>query len=224
MSEGYIICPQCGSSLNEEQPKPFGSTARCEYSCGNIVEVVLNNAEDVVTDHKICKNKIEWDNILVPFSGEFDESAKLIDDRFFGWIELSFYRHIHRKKWANKFQGKPCTDKEFLDKYFKDKDSYLQAVKDVEEMNFYASSAKEVFTKVYEDWIGEVAIEKIEDKIIESQGEEVQRIIYRVITAESGKYEGGYIVESNPIGGSDKSRDFYHRNILDIIIEKEKQQ
>jgi hypothetical protein len=223
--EGYIICPQCGSSLNDEQPNPVGVNVTVEYSCGNKVDVVRGDkVDDVITDHKICKTRIDWENILVPFSGEFDESAKLIDERFFGWTELQFYRDIHRKKWANKHQGKSCTDPEFLDKYFSDKEGYLKSVKMVEDMNFYNTSPKETFTKDYEDWIGEVTIEKVEEKIIERHGEEIKRLIYRVITAESEQYEGGYIVEHNPIGGADKSRDFYHRNILDIIIEKEKVQ
>lgn len=220
--EGYIVCPQCGSNVKEEQIEQPNNSFFVEYSCGNKISVTIDKVGDVITDYKLCNNKIDWENILIPFAGEFDESAKLIDERFFGWTELQFYRNMHRKKWTNKHQGKQCTNKEFLDKYFADKESYLRAVKNLEKMNLNSISASEVITKVYEDWIGEVVVEKIEEKTFESHGEEMQRIIYRVITADSAEYEGGYIVENNPIDGADNSRDFYSRDILDIIIKKEK--
>lgn len=181
------------------------------FACGNI------STSEVFSD--TCKYKIDWDSILISYGEEFDNSAKLVDERFFGWLELQFYKSHHQDGWYNYNIGKSCTDQEFLDAYFSGKELYLKLVKETNSL--YLIPADKIIEKEYvgDFWLGKVSVQEIHNSIENG----VETILYKVVAAEdSNDLIGGYVVETNPIGGGDEGKYFYDRKILDIIIRKER--
>ncbi|MEK6829864.1 MAG: hypothetical protein AABY15_07125 [Nanoarchaeota archaeon] len=211
-SETYI-CPICGTGNFEDISQ---NPHEVMFDCGNIISINETSQESSDT----CSNKIEWDKVLVPYGDEFDESAKLIDDRFFGWIELQFYKSYHQEGWQNHNFGNTCTDKKFVDRYFDNKEIYLRDVRKMNSSPLYVTPGGQVIEKEYvgDFWLGKVSVQEVY-KFVEDGFE---TIIYKVVASEDDPLIiGGYVVEKNQLGGGDCQRDFYERKILDIIIRKE---
>lgn len=218
---GKELCPHCGSKQYTQQPVSHRQSQDVFYECGNAMTFDFGERGELLlqTDHGGCKNKVEWENILVPYGEEFDNNAKNIDKRFFGWIEYLLFFNHHGVGWKNKYPQRACTDKEFVDKYFDNKEQYLASVKSINENPIYANPIyTPIVTKDYPDWIGPVSMQEV--KRFTTDG--VETLIFRVISSEWNQDKvGGYVVERNPIGGGDQGRDFYRREILDIIIKEE---
>ncbi len=214
------LCPHCGSKQCSEQPSSHRQSQVIFYECGNSITFNFGEHSELISheDHADCHNKIDWTNILEPYNEEYDGDAKLIDERFFGWIELQFYQTYHKIGWKNKHEGKNCNDKEFLNKYFLNKEIYLRDVRNDNENITNQHIVQNIVSKDYEDWIGPVTLEEIHKSI----DDDVETIVYMILSADwSPKYAGGYVVERNPIGGGDQGRDLYERGILDIIKSNE---
>ncbi len=218
---GKELCPHCGAKQYPQQPGSHRQSQDVFYECGNVMTFDFGEMGELKlqVDHGGCKNKIEWENILVPYGEEFDDNAKKIDDRFFGWIEYLLFLNYHGIGWKNKYQNRTCTEKEFLDEYFENKEQYLASVKSANDNPVYTNPiGTPITTKDYPDWIGPVSMQEVKKFTIDG----VETLIFRVISSEfDQKYVGGYVVEKIPIGGGDQERSFYYREILDIIIEKE---
>lgn len=218
---GIELCPHCGSKQYSKQPNSHRQSQVIFYECGNSITFNFGEHSELISheDHADCHNKIDWTNILEPYNEEYDGDAKLVDERFFGWVELQFYQTYHGIGWKNKHAGKNCNEKEFLDKYFLNKEIYLRDVRSDNENVANQHMIQNIVSKDYQDWIGPVTMSEIHKSV--SDG--VETIVYMILSSEwSPEYAGGYVVERNPIGGGDQGRDLYERSILDIIIESEK--
>lgn len=218
---GKELCPHCGSKQFERQPDSHRQSQDIFYECGNSITFAFGVHGETTSeiDHGGCKNKIEWSNILVAYAEDFDKVAKDTDDRFYGWIEYQFYINYHGIGWKNKYFNRNCTELEFLDEYFQNKELYLAKVVEINNNSIYANQGYSLVTKDYYDWIGPVTLREVN----RSATDDVERIIYKVVASEwSDEYINGYVVERNPIGGGDESRNFYDREVLDIIFEEGK--
>jgi hypothetical protein len=218
---GLELCPHCGSKQYTEQPSSNRQSQVIFYECGNSITFNFGKYGELISneDHGECENKVDWTNVLVPYNEEFDNNAKSVDDRFFGWIELQFYQNYHGVGWSNKYFGRNCNESEFLDKYFNNKELYLRSVRDDNENIIYIQPVQQTVVKDYSDWIGSVSMQEVYKSVKDYN----ETVVYRVISSEDDQsLIGGYVVERNPIGGGDQGRSFYDRNILDIIIERER--
>lgn len=218
---GLKLCPHCGSRQHVHQPDSNRQTQIIYYECGNSMQFTFGEHDNILSheDYDTCKNKVDWTDILVPYNDEFDNNAKRTDERFFGWIELQHFLNYHGIGWKNKFAGRNCNETEFLDEYFSGKEIYLSKVKDINTNIIYAFPITQTTTKDYPDWIGPVTMREIHKSVKDG----VETMVYMVLSSEWDQSDvGGYVVERNPIGGGDQGRNFYERNILDIIIENEK--
>lgn len=215
---GKELCPHCGAKQFERQPDSSRQSQDVFYECGNSITFMFGSHGEELsqTDHGGCQNKIDWTNILVTYSEDFDKVAKEIDSRFFGWIEYQFYRNYHGIGWKNRFLGRDCVDTEFLDEYFQGKELYLANVVSINNNPIYTNSDSIIVKKDYYDWIGPVTMIQINKK----ESSEYVTTVYKVIDAEwKESYINGYVVEKIQVGGGDGSRDFYDKEILDIIFD-----
>lgn len=220
-------CPTCGIRKMELQPEAINGRQDVFYECGGAITYDVENPSDTEETGN-CENKFDWTHIYIEYGGEFDESAKLVDDRFFGWIEYDFYKKIHSGKWNIDNPGKNFLDKEFLDKYFSNKEIYIKEKRDfngelniIEDDGYVAPAVmSQILKKTYEGdmWLGEVDVCKVSE--FEQGG--FNKIIYKVLASQyDPKLIGGYVVENNQIGGGDSSVDFYDREIIEVIIKHE---
>jgi len=220
----FNTCPTCGSSKTELQPDPIDGRQDIFYICKGAVTYSLENEEDF-EDTGACENKIEWDHIYVDYGGEFDDNAKLVDGRFYGWMEFQFYKSAHTMKWMMKNPTKTPLDIDCIDEYFDNKELYIKKMRnfkgELPELGMpIINEAKEIVVKTYvvDTWLGELVMEKIDR--IEHDG--FEKLIFKVLNSKDEPTRvGGYIVENNQIGGGDSSVDFYDREIIEIILRNE---
>jgi hypothetical protein len=221
-------CPTCGTRKNPVQPEPINNRQDIFFVCGGAVTYDLDNPSkfDETGD---CENKIDWTHILIEYGGEFDENAKLVDERFFGWLEYDFYKKIHVSDWVRENPEKSYLDKDVLDEYFNNKELYVKKFRDekgnirVQEEDISTpmliSGPNSVVTKEYtgDVWLGSLTMRNI---YTFNQGG-FEKTIYKVLISDEPTRIGGYVIESNQIGGGDDSVDFYDREIIEIIIKNE---
>lgn len=120
-------CPVCRSRKMDNQPEPTNGRQDVFYVCGCAVTYELDNPEKF-EETGICENKIDWEQVYIDYGQEFDESAKLVDERFYGWVELQFYKEIHATHaWANLTN---FMDQEYLDEYFDNKELYIKKIRE----------------------------------------------------------------------------------------------
>jgi len=219
-------CPTCGTRKQHIQPEVTNGLQDIFYICGQSVTYNVENPEEI-EETGDCKNKFDWTHVYLEYGEEFDNSAKLVDSRFFGWLEYDLYKSIHSLKWFNDNVGKNFLDKEFLDEYFQNKELYIKKKRDEkgklksdEEEISFVSDAHVIIKKSYTGdlWLGDVDVLQVK-KYIKGG---VEKIIYKILSSEEDSTKiDGYVIETNPTDGSDKSVEFYDREFIEIIIKHE---
>lgn len=222
----FNTCPTCGSAKSTLQPESINSLQDVFYICKGSVTYDTRNLE-IFEETGICENKIDWEHIYINYGGEFDENAKIVDDRFFGWVEFQFYRSAHNSSWIIENPGKNSLDIECLDEYFENKEMYIKKLRDFKGqlpgLEFKAIeyvNKKDIVVKNYvgDIWLGELVMEEVSRFDYEG----FEKIVLKVInSSDDPKRIGGYVIESNPIGGGDSNVDFYDREIIQVILRNE---
>jgi hypothetical protein len=223
-------CPSCHSEKITNQPGPINNRQDVFFNCGGAVTYDIDNPDDF-EETGICKNKIDWERIYIEYGEEFDEKAKSIDSRFYGWVELSYYKEYHTISWINENQDKNCTDQEFLDKYFENKELYISSIKSyfnndkqlldydaMLELNGLKKVNGHIVIKNYRDYnFGELFLEDINSIEIKGYNKHVFRVVNSI---ENPSMIDGYIIDSIPVIGGKRIVEFYDKEIIDIIINK----
>jgi len=221
-------CPICRSIKQGNQPEAINGMMDVFYICGNSITYEVNNPESY-EESGVCKNKIDWDSIYIDYGKEFDESAKLVDSRFHGWVELQFYKEAHQvNNWRNRVN---FFEKNFIDEYFDNKELYIKKLREqnsehiikpisVPEMMVQTSMEipirRTVIKNYYQKpWLGKFIVEEVD---FFTRGE-FDISIYRVIMSKDCPDKvGSYVVEEVSSNNENNKINFYEKEIIDIII------
>lgn len=225
MIKGLGLCPHCGTKQNDRQPQSHAQTQVIEYECGNTITYTFGEIgiEDSHISHEECENKIDWTNILVPHTREFDDKAKLGDDRFFGWIEYQFYGNYHNSNeaiWYSVHPNRSCYNKTYLDKYFENKELYFKSIRDLKDNPSFVEPQEKIIIKEYTEptWVGEVSLKEVANVVNGADS----TVIYKIVAAEEYQYIGSYIVEETTFidDGKDLYEEFlYDKKVIDLIVK-----
>lgn len=217
-------CPVCRSRKMENQPEPIEGRQDVFYVCGCAVTYEVDNPDNS-EDTGICENKIDWENIYIDYGKEFDENAKLVDNRFYGWVELQFYKEVHHSNnWKNRVN---FLDQEILDEYFDNKEMYIKKLRELNEdsniQSVYVPGIEpdtnqirgvEVRKYYQEPIVGTFIVEKVES--FTSGDYEVS--IYKIISSKDHPDKAGNFVVEEVCDDFKKNRiNFYDNKIIDII-------
>jgi len=224
----FETCPTCGTIKMELQPEAINGRQDFFYACKGAVTYDVENHEDSKETGN-CENKFDWTHIYIEYGDEFDDSAKLVDERFFGWVEYDLYRKFHYGKWFKENPGKDFLDKKCLDEYFHNKEMYIKKMKDYnEELNsfedddiIFNSQVNNILKKNFTGNlnVGEVHVLQIR-KFVQKN---VEKIVYKIISSpKEPKRVGGYVIETNQLGEEKNSSiEIYDREVIEIIIKHE---
>lgn len=221
-------CPVCQSAMLDRQPESINGRQDVIYICGCSVTYELDSPEDFERTIE-CKNKIDWEHIYVEYGGEFDESAKLIDKRFYGWIELQFYREAHFvNNWNNLTN---FMDKQYLDEYFENKESYINKLReqstnvipkeiDIIRHTLYSNPPEKLVTIVknyhQEPFVGEFVV-KEKNKF---NRDEYDVTLFEIIRSkDKPELMGSYILEEICDNFKKNRITLYEKDIVDIILK-----
>ena len=211
-------CPVCGTGKIELQPEVINGRQDVFYECGGAITYDVENPSDAEETGN-CENKIDWTIFLVEYDESFDKNAKLVDERFYGWHELQFYKNSHSEKWFDDNLNKNPLDKNYIDEYFENKEIYLKNLKKYNIQTIPVDGQEKVakiIVKTYEK-LGEFVMKHIED--INYKG--VDKTIYKILSTKEEKnikdLSGNYIIENN----QNKNIDIYDREIIEVIIKHE---
>ena len=217
-------CPVCRTRKNENQPNPINGKQDVFYVCGNIITHNIDNAEDF-EETGVCSNKIDWTTIYVEYGEEFDESAKLVDKRFYGWLELQFYKEIH---YVNNWRDEVSfINEKNLNDYFDNKELYVKKIRESnnsvkpieipELKNNDNFKINRTIVKQYyrEPWVGTFVMEEIE--VFKQKDYDVY--IFKVINSNDCPDKIGSFVVEEVFKDSKKNRiNFYEKEIINKII------
>jgi hypothetical protein len=221
-------CPVCTSREIENRPEPINGRQDIMYICGNSIAYPVDNPHDV-EETGSCENKIEWEHIYVDYGGEFDESAKFVDNRFYGWIELEFYREVHvANNWSNFVN---FMDKQFLDEYFENKELYIKRLREqsnnlnpekinIIRHNLYSNPPEKLVTIVknynQEPFVGKFVVKEKK----KFNRDEYNVILFEIVSSEDKpELIGSYILEEVCDNFKKNRITLYEKYILDIILE-----
>ena len=217
-------CPVCSSRKRQEQPEPISGRQDVFYVCGCAVTYEVENPENFEQTGE-CENKIDWTDIYIDYGKEFDENARLVDNRFYGWVELQFYKEIHyANNWKNIVN---FLDKEILDEYFENKEMYIKNLREMNEgpdvikvelpdLDYTDRPVRRTLIKDYhqEPIVGNFVLEEIET--FEREGFQVN--IYKIVASKDHVDKiGSFIVEEICDNYKKNRINFYESGIIDII-------
>ncbi len=220
-------CPVCTSREIENRPEPINGRQDIMYICGNSIAYPVDNPDEA-EETGICENKIDWEHIYVDYGGEFDESAKLLDSRFYGWIELEFYKEAHIvNKWRNLTN---FMDKQYLDKYFENKELYIRGLRE-ESTNINPQNIDIIDDTIYSErktlltLVRSYHQEPINGEFVVEEKEKFTRDEYDVTLLEIIRSKdkpglrGGYILEEVCDDFKKNRITFYDKNIIGLILK-----
>jgi hypothetical protein len=219
-------CPVCQSAKIDRQPESINGRQDVIYICGCSVTYEVDNPEDFERTIE-CKNKIDWEHIYVEYGGEFDESAKLVDTRFYGWVELEFYKRAHIiNGWRNLIN---FMDKQFLDAYFENKEAYISnliknkvdisidmndSIGDIE--NLHINQPIVIRSYNQEPICGDLVLEQVK----QFERAEYNVSLFRIKNFKNNpELVGGYILEEVCDNFKKNRITFYDKEIIELIIQ-----
>lgn len=220
-------CPICSSREIKNRPDPIDGRQDIIYVCGNSIAYPVDSPSEI-EETGLCENKIEWEHIYVDYGGEFDESAKLIDNRFYGWIELEFYKEAHVvNNWSNLTN---FMDKQYLDEYFENKELYIARLREesqninTEKIDIIDHSVDEIQKPLLtllrnyhqEPIVGEFVVEEKEKF---TRGEFDVTLLKIIRSKDKSELRGGYILEEVCDNFKKNRITFYDKDIIDLILK-----